>query len=206
MRPWAGGGGDGPPGDVLEERRHLPFQVLDASAIEGIRGLAGYWKRGGGEGEGVWNPKSCVPKIAQINISSFINKFPFSHHEIWVQRGGWEGVQRRAGLGGGPEGGLGGGGSRGGVHPLLLRTTAGTGTSCHCTGPELQDVVVTALRLHTGLRRHKVLHPATATRCWCLRMMLLTSTALVRRNTMLAQQAAAALCCCVGVQRCVSLR
>ena len=28
-------------GDVLEERRHLPFQVLDASAIEGIRGLAG---------------------------------------------------------------------------------------------------------------------------------------------------------------------
>ena len=27
--------------DVLEERRHSPFQVLDASAIEGIRGLAG---------------------------------------------------------------------------------------------------------------------------------------------------------------------
>ena len=27
--------------DVLAERRHLPFQVLDASAIEGIRGLAG---------------------------------------------------------------------------------------------------------------------------------------------------------------------
>ena len=26
--------------DVLEERRHSPFQVLDASAIEGIRGLA----------------------------------------------------------------------------------------------------------------------------------------------------------------------
>ena len=29
------------PRHVLEERRHLPFQVLDASAIEGIRGLAG---------------------------------------------------------------------------------------------------------------------------------------------------------------------
>ena len=29
------------PSDVLEERRHLPFQVLDASAIEGIRGLVG---------------------------------------------------------------------------------------------------------------------------------------------------------------------
>ena len=27
--------------DVLEERRHSPFQVLDASAIEGIRGLVG---------------------------------------------------------------------------------------------------------------------------------------------------------------------
>ena len=27
--------------DVFEERGHLPFQVLDASAIEGIRGLAG---------------------------------------------------------------------------------------------------------------------------------------------------------------------
>ena len=27
--------------DVLEERRHSPFQVLDASAIEGFRGLAG---------------------------------------------------------------------------------------------------------------------------------------------------------------------
>ena len=27
--------------DVLEERRHSPFQVLDASAIEGTRGLAG---------------------------------------------------------------------------------------------------------------------------------------------------------------------
>ena len=27
--------------DVLEERRHSPFQVLDASAIEGIRRLAG---------------------------------------------------------------------------------------------------------------------------------------------------------------------
>ena len=27
--------------DVLEERRHSPFQVLDASAMEGIRGLAG---------------------------------------------------------------------------------------------------------------------------------------------------------------------
>ena len=27
--------------DVLEERRHLPFQVLDASAIEGTRGLVG---------------------------------------------------------------------------------------------------------------------------------------------------------------------
>ena len=27
--------------DVSEERRHSPFQVLDASAIEGIRGLAG---------------------------------------------------------------------------------------------------------------------------------------------------------------------
>ena len=26
---------------ILEERRHSPFQVLDASAIEGIRGLAG---------------------------------------------------------------------------------------------------------------------------------------------------------------------
>ena len=26
---------------VLEERRHLPFQVVDASAIEGIRGLVG---------------------------------------------------------------------------------------------------------------------------------------------------------------------
>ena len=32
----------GPGGrDVLEERGHSPFQVLDASAIEGIRGLAG---------------------------------------------------------------------------------------------------------------------------------------------------------------------
>ena len=26
---------------ILEERRHSPFQVLDASAIEGIGGLAG---------------------------------------------------------------------------------------------------------------------------------------------------------------------
>ena len=34
----AGGGGHR---DVLEEGRHSPFQVLDASAIEGIRGLAG---------------------------------------------------------------------------------------------------------------------------------------------------------------------
>ena len=30
-----------PPGEVLEGGRHLPFQVLDANAIEGIRGLAG---------------------------------------------------------------------------------------------------------------------------------------------------------------------
>ena len=43
FRPWGGGGQGrgGPDRDVLEERRHLPFQVLDASAIEGIRGLAG---------------------------------------------------------------------------------------------------------------------------------------------------------------------
>ena len=31
----------GQPSNALEERRHLPFQVLDASAIEGIRGLVG---------------------------------------------------------------------------------------------------------------------------------------------------------------------
>ena len=30
-----------PARDVWEERRHLPFQVLDASAIGGIGGLAG---------------------------------------------------------------------------------------------------------------------------------------------------------------------
>ena len=35
-----GAQGDAPRG-VLEERRHSPFQVLDASAIEGFRGLAG---------------------------------------------------------------------------------------------------------------------------------------------------------------------
>ena len=35
------GGGGGGVRDVLEERGHFPFQVLDASAIEGIRGLAG---------------------------------------------------------------------------------------------------------------------------------------------------------------------
>ena len=29
------------PRDTVEGKRHLPFQVLDASAIEGIRGLAG---------------------------------------------------------------------------------------------------------------------------------------------------------------------
>ena len=29
------------PRDVLEKGGHLPFQVLDASAIEGIRGLVG---------------------------------------------------------------------------------------------------------------------------------------------------------------------
>ena len=38
-RKGSGCGGYGR--DALEERRHLPFQVLDASAIEGIRGLAG---------------------------------------------------------------------------------------------------------------------------------------------------------------------
>ena len=42
---FMGGGGlstsKGAGRDVSEERRHLPFQVLDASAIEGIRGLAG---------------------------------------------------------------------------------------------------------------------------------------------------------------------
>ena len=72
-RPW----------DVLEERRHSPFQVLDASAIEGIRGLAGesssihsciqickaltppcppYWKRGGRGGlAGPPPPPPMVP-------------------------------------------------------------------------------------------------------------------------------------------------
>ena len=35
---------------VLEERRHLPFQVLDASAIEGIRGLVGDIRREEGVG------------------------------------------------------------------------------------------------------------------------------------------------------------
>ena len=84
--------------DVLEKRRHSPFQVLDASAIEGIRGLAGesssiysciqIYKaltppappayRGATEGPirkeeglgggGGWNPTVCVPKKAQINI------------------------------------------------------------------------------------------------------------------------------------------
>ena len=43
-----------------------------------------YQKRGGG---GVWNPKVCVPKIIQINIS--FRKFHFSHYEIWVR--GWGG-------------------------------------------------------------------------------------------------------------------
>ena len=36
-----GGFGSPKARDVLEERRHLPFRVLDASAIEGIRGLVG---------------------------------------------------------------------------------------------------------------------------------------------------------------------
>ena len=36
--PWVGGGGHR---DVFEGGGHSPFQVLDASAIEGIRGLAG---------------------------------------------------------------------------------------------------------------------------------------------------------------------
>ena len=36
----AGGGGGGGR-NVLEEFGHSPFQVLDASAIEGFRGLAG---------------------------------------------------------------------------------------------------------------------------------------------------------------------
>ena len=58
--------------DALEERRHSPFQVLDASAIEGIRGLAGesssiysciqIYKAltplpPPSERRGVWNPK-----------------------------------------------------------------------------------------------------------------------------------------------------
>ena len=91
------------PRDGLEERRHSPFQVLDASAIEGIRGLAGesssiysciqiykaltpparpsvsrrdgrtwasilceYIRREKGGG---LDPKICVPKMAQINLS-----------------------------------------------------------------------------------------------------------------------------------------
>ena len=36
----------------------------------------------GGGGGGPKNPKVCVPKIAQINIS--LCKFHFSCHEIWV--------------------------------------------------------------------------------------------------------------------------
>ena len=42
----------------------------------------------------VWNPKACVPKMAQINIS-FCN-FTFSHYEIWV-RGG-RGVAKGLGI------------------------------------------------------------------------------------------------------------
>ena len=37
-------------------------------------------------GEGVWNPKFCVPKLAQINIS-FCKFHSFSRYERWVQGG-----------------------------------------------------------------------------------------------------------------------
>ena len=65
---------------------------LSNGALGPVQGCVG---TGGG---GVWNPKVCVPKMPQINVSVW--KFHFSNHEIWFQGGGGASCTRW-----GPEGG-----------------------------------------------------------------------------------------------------